>query len=298
MADEYEITEEEKAAADSKTEALKDYVPEGYKTKDEYLCDVRETYSRDIEYDRWNREAAIDDLKFIGMDQWDPLVRQAREAQGRPCLSINVLPQFIGQVIGDRRINKTQIKVVPKKDASVEEARVRSGLIKSIENYSRAERIYDNCCEDQVTCGISNFRVVMDYASDDVFDQDIRLKFIPNPLAVVWDMMSIDPTGRDAEHCFVDDVMPRKIYERRFPNNPSPSTLGDGIAEQEYFQWFTKDITRLSEHWRMISRDRLLVLCASGKIYDITETKQPPEGEQVLKQRWSPKKYAQMHLVT
>lgn len=299
-------TPEEQSAADEQTAAMEAYVPEGFETKDDYLAFVRYTFDQDASYDLWNREAAIDDLKFVGMDQWDPVVRQSREAQGRPCLSINVLPQFIGQVVGDRRINKTQIKVVPTKDATVDMANARSGLIKSIENYSRAERIYDMACEDQVTCGISAWRVALEYADDDVFEQDIRLKFIPNPLGVVWDFMSIDPTGRDARHCWVNDTIPRRDYDARFPNNPAPSQLGDGMTEQYYWQWFTTDTVQITEHWRIIERDRTLALLTNGKTLDVTDM-DPSEYMQEVQLnprtqqpyiRDARRKYAQMHLVT
>jgi hypothetical protein len=117
------------------------YVPDGYESQAEFLKYARDLYSDDIEYDKENRDMALDDLKFIAGEQWDPDVKAARK--GRPIITINTLPQFVGQVIGDRRLNKTTIKVIATKDASAEMAQTRSGIIKSIEATSRAERAYD-----------------------------------------------------------------------------------------------------------------------------------------------------------
>lgn len=284
------------------------YIPEGFVDQEAFLSDMREEFDADASYDRLNREAALEDLKFVAGDQWDPLVLADRTGKGRPCLTINVLPQFIGQVIGDRRINNTSIKVRPKNNATVEQAEIRAGIIKSIEAYSRADRVYDAVCEDQVTCGISNFRIDLDYAENDVFEQDIFIRHIPNPLAVVWDRMSIDSTGRDARHCFVQDTMPRKEYDRRFPKYPCPSALGDGLISENILVggWFDKDVVRITEYWKLVDKPRTVALMIDGDVVDVTDLPQ----EQYQQKLWldpqtnqprirkTTRTYAQMHLVT
>lgn len=294
--------------ADSeRVDPMADYVPDGFKDANEFLDMARQEFTADAAYDRANRDAALDDLRFLGMDQWDPVVRAARERQGRPCLTINVLPQFIGQVVGDRRINETAIRVRPKTSGTIEEADARSGLIKSIEAYSRAERVYDALCEDQVSCGISNARVVLDWAQNDVFEQDIFIRHIPNPLAVIWDRMSVDITGRDARHCFVQDTLPRGVYEDLFPNQPCPTSLGDGMSDQMLAEgWFDRDTVRVTEFWRMVEKQRLVAMYQDGKICDITDVPEAEWREKVFidqrtgqpLMRQTTRTYAQMHLVT
>lgn len=283
---------------------LKNYVPEGWKSADEFLDHVRSLYDADAGYDKQNREWALEDLKFAAGDQWDEEVKQGRESLNRPCLTINVLPQFIGQVIGDRRLNKTAVKVRPFKDGTQEVADTRSGLIKSIELYSRAERVYDAVCEDQVTCGIGNFRIDMEYAANDVFDQDIFIRSIPNPLAVVWDRMSVDPTGRDARHCFVTDTLPRDVYERTYPDIPCPSELSDSVMVSQ--GWFSNDVVRLTEFWEMIEKPATFALMLDGSVQDVTGQdpeeyfdklwRNPVTGETRVRESY--RTYARMHLVT
>ena len=53
--------------------------------------------------DRENREDAFMDLKFLAGDQWPNEIRVQREAQNRPCLTINRLPQFMNQVANSVR---------------------------------------------------------------------------------------------------------------------------------------------------------------------------------------------------
>lgn len=290
---------------DNEEDVVVGYIPEGYETAAEFLEYARTTYQADIDYDKENRDMALEDLKFIAGDIWDPAVLAARE--GRPCLKINNLPQFIGQVIGDRRMNKTAIKLRPTKDATAKMAQARAGIIKGIEHRSRAERVFDEQLENQVSCGIGNLRVNMDYAEEDSFDQDIFINTIPNPLAVVWDRMSVDPTGRDADHCFVQDIMPEAVFEKAWPEaRPDQTLVAElGLAGSG---WFEQNAVRVCEFWEMKSRPRTLALSANGDTIDITEDdlqevlqsgrlyRNPRTGEPKVREAQIP--YACMHLIT
>lgn len=288
------------------------YVPEGpWKTQREFLDYAIKLYEADTRYDKHNRDWALEDLQFAAGDQWDAPVKAERIKRGRPCLTINVLPQFIGQVVGDRRMNKVTIKVRPFKAGTKEIADIRSGLIKSIELYSRAERAYDASCEDQTACGIGNLRVDMEYAADDVFDQDIRIKHVPNPLAVVWDRMSVDPTGRDAKHCFVDDNLPKEVFEEQYPDVVIPvGSSGLGLTNNSTNRstsWIEGEMIRVTEFWELIEKPALLALLQNGDVVDISEPEEkakysgqffmdPATGKPKI--RKSKRTYARMHLVT
>lgn len=277
----------------------KEYVPEGFESVSEYLEDMREEYKFDLEFDQENREEAFEDKKFTAGEQWDPLVLEQR--RGLPNLVINTIPQFVAQLVGDWRTNKSAVKVIPSEDGDREVASVRSDLIRSIETSSRGTRVYNNAFESMVTCGDGAFRVAVQYANEDVFDQDIVLKPIDDALSVVWDRLSVDVTGRDARHCFVDDVMPKKDFETRWPDK-DPSTLREEDRRPlEAEGWCDHGTVRVTEHWRMIERKRMLVLFEDGSIY-------PVEGDNLdqlidehgspVRSRLSPCRYAQMHLVT
>lgn len=285
---------------------LPGYVPEGFKDVDEFLKYARECYQEDVDYDKDNREAALDDLKFLAMDQWDPEVRAAREAAGKPCVSVNVLNQFVAQVIGDRRINKTSIRVRPKLDATMQMAEARSGIIKSIEEHSRAERVYDAAMEDQVSCGVGNMRINLDWADDDIFLQDIFIKPVPNPLAVVWDRMSVDPTGRDASRCFVIDSIPVKEYEKAYPDARKSAEFGSDLSHR--IGWFENNSVRVCEFWEMKYRKAIIALMGDGSTQDVTgkdvaamiaagEIVTHPVTQMPMIREGS-KAYAQMHLIT
>jgi hypothetical protein len=61
-----------------------------------------------------DREDAFTDLKFLAGDQWPSAIRQQREAQNRPRLTINRLPQFVNQAAHTVRMRPPAIKNHPR----------------------------------------------------------------------------------------------------------------------------------------------------------------------------------------
>lgn len=278
----------------------KDYIPEGFTSQEEFLQDMRETYQADLDFDRTNREQALDDKKFSAGEQWDPIVLEQRK--GLPCLVINSIPQFTAQLVGDWRESRKAIKVVPSNDEDTDVASVRGDLIRAIEMQSRADRVYDTAFESVVQCGDGAFRVAVEYARDDVFDQDIFIRPIEDCLAVVWDRFSVDPTGRDAKHVFVDDRMPKKEFKKKYPKCNPDELMGDSsLSDMVTSGWIDQESYRVTEYWRVIQRERILGLFENGKIFEIDKDNM----EELVATNGSPVRvrtawcsYAQMHLVT
>jgi hypothetical protein len=220
-------------------------IPEGYDSEEDFIKEARERFASAESYDSENRDAAIEDLEFLAGDQWDEVTKANRLQQGRPCLTINQAPQFIAQVAGDIRINRPAIKVRPAVDGKEEVAEIRQGLIRAIEQQSNAQMVYAQSGQMQAACGIGNFRLGIEYAGDDTFDREIKISLIPDPLAVVWDPLSVEPTGKDARYAFVIDEMPRKDFEAKYPDH-QPSALADDAVRQG---WYEKDTVRITEYW-------------------------------------------------
>lgn len=278
----------------------KSYVPEGFKTQEDFLCDMREEYESDVDYDRINRNQALDDKKFAAGEQWDPIVLEQRK--GLPCLIINNIPQFTAQLVGDWRESRKAVKVVPSNDEDVDIASVRGDLIRSIEMQSRADRTYDTAFESLVQCGDGAFRISVEYARDDVFDQDIFVRPIEDSLSVVWDRYSVDPTGRDAKRVFVDDRIPQKEFKAKWPDcTPDRLETDDLLDKISLTGWVDDDSYRVTEYWRLIERQRMMGLFENGRVFEINED----NYEEIITQNGYPVKtrlawctYAQMHLCT
>lgn len=253
-------------------------LPKGYENEHEFLTEARERFQEGVDSDRLNRDAAMDDLEFLSGNQWDPTVQAARIKAGKPCLTINRLPQFVAQVVGDIRINRPGIKVRPAEDGDEDVAELRQDLIRSIEHASKAQSVYANAGTSQVACGIGQFRVAVEYVSDDVFDRDICVRAIPNPFAVVWDAMTAEQTGRDARFVFVEDEMPRKVFNEKYPDQ-QPNELGTEVgATLNRNGWASRDTVRVCEYWLMKDTPAVFALLQSGRVVEVVEYPDAPEG--------------------
>lgn len=247
---------------------------------DSFLRFIRETYNDDFTGDSENREAALEDLKFLAGDQWPDKIRRKRINKGKPVMTLNRLPAFVGLVVNQRRANEASIHVLPDEGGDKEVAEIRQGLIRSIEKQSRASHAYNTAHLNQVACGDGAFKVCLEYADDDVFEQVIRIEAIPNAMAVVWDRMSVEPTGRDAGHCFVEDYMTTREFKEAYPDAKVTDFVSDPVmaSEARGQGWFVNNTVRVVDFWRMRSELRTLALVG---IFD-EQTGQPTGDTEVI----------------
>ena len=247
-------------------------LPSDYTNEQDFLADVRRWFQDDLDFDRLNREAAIEDAKFVAGDQWDDSVKSRRLRAKKPVLTFNRLVAFVGQIVGNRRNNETAIKVTPVQNGTREIALARQGLIRDIEQRSHADRAYDLALQNCVIQGIGSFAIRVDYANDDVFEQDIFIDSHKNAMAVVWDRTLVDPSGADAGHVFVVETIPRKAFKAQYPwaDNAEDLSLDEEIVTANSENWFTADDVRVVMFWRMRTRPRTLALMQTGVTRDIT----------------------------
>lgn len=279
----------------------KDYVPEGFDSVETFLEDMRHQYDADVEYDRVNREEALEDKKFAAGEQWDPRVLAERE--DLPCLVINNIPQFTAQQVGDWIQSRKAIKVVPSNDEDQAVAEVRGDIIRAIENQSRADRVYANAFESLIQCGDGALRVCVDYARDDVFDQDIFIKPIDDCFSVVWDRFSTDITGRDARRVFVNDRIPIEEFKAKYGVDTPEAALENHhlIEYLDGTDWVDNESYQVTEYWRLIERKRLMALFENGKMFILDDNNYEDiitENGNPIKTRVTWVTYAQMHLCT
>jgi hypothetical protein len=226
------------------------------------LAEMRHRYKMAIGAYSDSREDELDDLRFMAGSpdnqwQWPADVLQTRgSVQGqtinaRPCLTINKLPQHVRMVTNEQRQNRPSGKVIPADDnADVQVAAIYDGMVRHIEYMSDADVAYDTACENQVTYGEGYIRVLTEYCDEDSFDQDLRIGRIRNSFSVYMDPMAQDPTGADAEFCFITEDLTKEEYEREYPNAaPLSSMLASGVGDQYLSQWLDENTIRIAEYF-------------------------------------------------
>ena len=186
--------------------------------KDDILKEAKERFKLCQEAEADNRQNYEDDVKFARLgEQWPDAVKKQREQEGRPCLTINRMPAFLRQVINDARINTPSIKCHPVDSSDDKEtSEVLNGLIRNIEVTSNADVAYDTALECAVTGGFGYFRIDVDYSSDDVFEKDIKIERIVNPMTVYGDPASEAADASDWRYGFITEMIPRAEFERRW----------------------------------------------------------------------------------
>lgn len=235
-------------------------------TTDSLLREAREAYAAAVDADRHNIEQARRDLEFLAGEQWAPEDRQQRLRTGRPALTINRLPQYLRQVTGDMRLNPPGITVRPVDGgADPETAKIYNGLIRNIEAQSNAKAAYVGAGENAAACGIGYFRVTYDYTPGS-FVMELGVGRIASPFGAIFYSDATEPTGCDAEGCFVQDLIATADYKKRFPNALVADWDEDGLAGR----WRDGDFVRVAEWWRKVPVKRHLILTANGKVLDIT----------------------------
>jgi hypothetical protein len=218
-------------------------------------------------------------LRFSVGEQWDNETTGNRK--GRPCLTINRVPQFVHNITNNLRINRPQIQVVATDDSTVKTAEIINGLMRQIQVASQADIAYDTAVDFQVRMGFGYWRVVTEYCKDDSFEQDIRIKPIKNAFSVYFDPNALELDCSDAKYCFIVSDMPiqefKKLYPKKKVATSSQELGGEGNASAE---WAKEDIVRIAEYFEVVEKTEKLYLYEDG-----SKSKEKTEGIEPIKER-------------
>jgi len=236
----------------------------------------------------------LDDIKFVRLgEQWPDAVARDRKRPGseRPMLTINRLFQFRNQVINEIRQNEPSIKVRPVDDyADPDTAEIFMGIIRHIQDASNASIAYDTAAEWQVDTGLGYFRIITDYCDPESFDQDIRIKRVPDPNKVYFDTNSTEPDGSDAQFAFVVEEMPREEFEELYPSVDVTSwDLGKDSGG-----WHSDDTVRVAEYFAIEAKTMELALLQDGSIVWADEV---TDAALIVKTRKSQRKKCNWHKI-
>jgi hypothetical protein len=158
-------------------------------------------------------------------------------------------------------MNSPSIKVRPVDDsADVEVAEVMNGIIRHIESESKADLAYDWASEGSVDSGLGFFRIVTEYVHG-TFQQEIKIKKIPNRFSVYRDPDSYEIDGSDQKECLITEMVTRKAFKKMYPKADAcewSSSSGDTNT------WVTENEIRIAEYFYCDYEKDVLYLLESG----------------------------------
>jgi hypothetical protein len=214
--------------------------------------------------DTMNRQEALEDMKFVGGDQWPVELQNSRNLESRPVLTINKLDGYCRQVVNQIRQQRPRPKVHGMNSQADEKtAQVIQGIIRHIEANSRADNAYDTAADYAVRMGWGYIRLRTDYVSEDSFDQEIFIDAVDNPFTVYYDINSVAPDGSDAERCLITTMMPKKEFEKLYPDSDTMSFTQRGTGDSQS-EWITKEDIRLAEYYYTVKEKAKLYLLSDG----------------------------------
>lgn len=298
---------------------------EGFKSEADWCAAVRKWRQDDLDADSRNRDRGIDDTRYAAGFQWPQTDYAWRVENNIPAMTFNQVPSLLRDRLGARARRRIGPRILPisagKQYDSI--AFVREGLTRNIERNSDIPTVDGIVSQNQLIAGIANYEVSIEYANADVFETDIFVKTDPNPWSVIWDGLSVEPTGKDARRVMKETILSRDDFKKLYPKSelaeigPNPAnsvTLPITVGREQnvgFGDWITEDTVRIATVWTMHERTRTLALLTNGETADITgvdpfEYSRPdgaggahtvvirPNGEPII--RDSQVKYAKGHV--
>jgi len=240
--------------------------------KDDVLARAKAFFERGQAYESAQRAEELDDIRFVGLlEQWPDDIRKIRESdpQGaRPCLTVDKVNQYKNQIVNSIRMNSPSIKVRPVDDkADVEVAEVMNGIIRHIESESNADLAYDWASEGSVDSGVGFFRIVTEYVNG-TFQQEIKIKKIPNRFSVYRDPDSYEIDGSDQKECLITEMVSRKAFKKMYPD-ADPCEWASSAGDTN--TWVTEEEVRLAEYFYCDYEKDVLLLTESGDSIYLSE---------------------------
>ena len=219
--------------------------------------------------DSWSEiyEQSIADVQFVDDDdgQWEDSARESRH--NRPCLTFDKLSAAVDRVVGGQLANMPSIKVRAAEEGDEDIAEVYQGLIQQIDQ--RGIQAFKTAFKFAVKSGWGCVLVDHDYIDDVSLDQDIVIREIKNPFAVLIDPVIQVQNVQEARYGFLFEDLERKEFERLYPDANVAETDFESTGNGE--SWISEDQVRVADYYRIVLEKQTLVQLSDGRVVDQKE---------------------------
>lgn len=217
------------------------------KSKDADLIQkAKDCLEKHIERESDNIRRAEEAIRFRALEQWPEAIKQDREdttqdGGPRPCPIMDKTNQYVRQVVNEERQGRAAIKIRPVDDvADLKVAEVFTGIIRHVEDRSQAIEAYTTGGEQAIDGGFGYWRLLAEYSDPMSFEQDIRIKRIPNRFSVALGPHT-EADGADAPDALIWEDMSEDQFKAEYPKAKI-----DGFDAND--AWKAKDIIRVAEY--------------------------------------------------
>lgn len=251
--------------------------------KIDYMALMRQRYS-DAKAG-WSiiREDFREDLRYRSGDpgdQWDKRVKDARDDDGIPALTMDRLNPLVNQIVNQARKDRPQPKVNAGEGGDPATADAIEGKMRHALYESHADIAFD-CAEAYCASGGFGFyRVTKEWVGKKTFIQEPRVKRVADPLTILFDSEVQELDYSDARYCFVPKKYDRKDFKREFKKEPIPFPFDDDANGD----WGDEAKVTAAEYWWVENKPHRLIQLADGRV-DIAEDLGEFNEEDVVNER-------------
>ncbi len=229
------------------------------------LLEAKERFKRAQDWENGWRKLYIDDVKFRYADadngwQWPDAVKEDRDQNNRPCLTINRTTVIVEKLANESKKNRPEPRIKPVGEkVSYDAAQVWQDLIRHIEYISNFEAIFSTAKENQLNGGLGYWHITHDYVDDESFDQELKIEPL-DPMNVYLDCdLSLDKVdGSDAMWAFIFKEYNRKEFRRLFPDIGLPLPARSPSLDDKD-DWIRNDAVRVAEYYRIVIKEETLI---------------------------------------
>lgn len=249
---------------------------------DPIVLEAQRRFDRCVKWESESRKLFLEDLKFAEADsdnayQWPNAIRRNRDADERPCLTVNKTRVHNLQIINDMKQNKPGIVVrATGNGATFEAAQCYTDIIRHIEYQSNAQVAYSTAAGFQVRAGIGWLRVSRDYTDENTFEQDIFIRRIIDPLSIYVDPDAKELDKSDARFLFTFEDINKEEFDEAYPE--WAGWAGQNALGNVEGHWVTKDHVRICEYFRRVeAKDELIAYKKDNGEYVTVKKSQLPK---------------------
>tara|TARA_R110000868_G_scaffold410518_2_gene698940 strand:- start:1096 stop:3318 length:2223 start_codon:yes stop_codon:yes gene_type:complete len=246
-------------------------------------------WKRCHDFERIARQNWDNDYKIANGDaynnyQWP--VEIYRDRGSRPSLTVNEIRLHNLHIINEAKQNKASVKFRPTGGgATAASAEVYEGLYRHIANISNAQLAQGMAISFQVQAGLGWTEIVSDYPAlnpvpgPDAFNQEIYIRPIKNPMAVMLDCDCEQLDGSGARYGFVFSDEPKDAIEEKYPEMKGKLAVSNGVDGHDA-GWIRQDHVRVARYFEVEEEKDELLCDAEGNT--VLRSKVPP----ALYQSW------------
>lgn len=225
------------------------------------------------------REDFRQDLRFCSgnpADQWDDQVKQSRDDDGIPALTMDRLNPLVNQIVNQARKDRPQPKVNAGDGGDPKTAEVIEGKMRHVLYESHADLAFDCAMMYCASGGFGFYRITKEWVGKS-FTAEPRVKRVSDPMMVLFDPEVQEPDYSDARYCFIPKKYDRKEFVREFKREPIPFPFDD----DKNGDWGDEEKVVVAEYWWVENKRHRLIGLVDGRVDISTEIGEYDEADVV-----------------